>query len=279
MKCADCQDVLADYALDSLGPLEAEQVAAHLADGCMECQQQLEDVRASWAAMAGTLQPINPPSHVRADLLARLRSESTPTSGRFERVFTPEPEPVTLARHDRNKPRRWRGYSMLAYAAATLCGIAFGFWFASTTTSDAELADRYHAQLQKAERTFGVPPMRFAALHVSENRPEIRGHLIWDSMAEELHVYAFDLGAPGEGSLYRLSFVQDDGTWVAVGDLNVGPDGVCSAVLELPRLTGAVARVVVTTEPLDATIAVGQSHGPIGLTGKFLKQQPSQQGF
>jgi hypothetical protein len=272
MKCVDCQDVLAEYALDSLEPREAEQVAAHLANGCVECRQHLEDVRESWAAVAGTLQLVHPPLHVKADLFARLHAQSKPASGKREHAFTPEPEPSTVSRDGQGmgSSRRWQ--FIVPYVAATLCGIAIGFWFASSSEKDSNLAGRYQLQLQQAERTFGTPQMRFAALQMSENRAEIRGYLIWDSVAEELHIFAFDLGAPADGSVYRLSFVLDDGTWVPVSNLDVGPDGVCSAVVDLPSLAGPLSHVVVTTEPIKGTSTDGNTHGPIGLTGEFFKQ-------
>ena len=270
MNCVDCQDALAEYALDSLEPREAEQVAAHLAEGCVECRQKLDDARASWAALADTLQPVHPPPRVKADLLARLRAELKPPCVRPAHTLTPAHTP--LSRDGRSKESSWRWYSMLPYLAATLCGIAIGFWFAKSSAVDSELTGRYYLQLRQAQRTFGTPQMRFAALHVSENLPETRGYLIWDSVAEELHVFAFDLGAPADGSVYRLSFVLDDGTWVPVGNLNVGPDGVCSAAITLPKLAGSVSRVVVTTEPIHGANADSGTHGPIGLTGEFLKQ-------
>jgi hypothetical protein len=113
--------------------------------------------------------------------------------------------------------------------------------------------------------------MRFAALHLSENRPDVNGYLILDSVAGELHVYAFDLGAPPEGSVYRIWFVADDDTWNPAGDLSVGADGVSSTVLKVPALTKPVSRVLVTTEPVAGSNADGKTHGPIGLIGKFLQ--------
>ena len=210
MKCVDCQDLLTEYALDSLGPRESEQVAEHLAGGCTDCRQYLDVVRAEWSALADTLQPAPPPSHVKAELLARIRAESSRASIRRQHVFSPEPELVTIARDGQSRQSAWRWQSMLPYVAATLCGIGLGFWSARNTTFDSSLVDRYNAQLMQAERTFGAPQMRYAALHLSENRPEVRGFLIWDSVAAQMHVYAFDLGVPPSGSTYRLWFVSDD---------------------------------------------------------------------
>jgi hypothetical protein len=269
MKCVDCQDVLAEYALDTLEPGESNQVTAHLADGCVECQRYLDDVRGSWAAMADTLQPARPPSQVASDLFARLRAESNAPGVRIQHAFSSEAESVTLSRNDGDMQRSPRWQLVWPYVAATLIGIAVGFWYARSSGVDAELAGRYREQLQEAERTFGAPQMRFAALHVSENRPEIRGHLIWDGIAQQLHIYAFDMGTPPDGSGYRLSLVLEDGTWVRIGNLNVGPDGVCTAVFDLPRLDGRVSRVVVTTEPTDGADADGQAHGRVDLTGEF----------
>ena len=159
---------------------------------------------------------------------------------------------------------------MLPYVAATLCGVALGFWSARSSTIDAEMVDRYHAQLLQAERTFGAPQMRFAALHLAGNHPQVGGYLIWDSVAADLHIYAFDLGAPADGSVYRLWFVADDETWTPVGDLDVGPNGVCSAVIKLPMMTRSATSVVVTTEPKSGAPVDDKTHGPIGLRGELL---------
>jgi hypothetical protein len=113
--------------------------------------------------------------------------------------------------------------------------------------------------------------MRFAALHVTENRPDVNGYLIWDSVAGELHVYAFGLGAPPEGSVYRIWFVADEDTWTPAGDLSVGADGVCSTVLKVPAQAKPASRVVVTTEPAGDSNADEKTHGPIGLIGEFLQ--------
>jgi anti-sigma-K factor RskA len=272
MKCVDCQDVLTEYALDSLGPRECEQVAEHLAAGCKDCQQYLDEVRAEWAALADTLPAATPPAHVKADLLTRIRAESAPSSVRRGYALSPEPEPVILSRDDRTmQAGRWRWQSVLPYIAATLCGIAIGYWFARGAATDSSLVDRYHAQLMQAERTFGTPQMRFAALHLSENRPDVNGYLIWDSVAGELHVYAFDLGALPADSIYRIWFVADDDTWIPAGDLSVGPDGVCCTVLKVPAREEPASRVVITTEPAGGTAADGKTHGPVGLMGEFLQ--------
>jgi anti-sigma-K factor RskA len=270
MKCVDCQDLLAEYALDSLGPREKEQVAEHLADGCTDCQQHLDAMRESWSAVALALEPVPPPNELKTDILSRLRTQSEPSKASRWPALSPEPEPIIISQGGWSSEgtRRWK--SVLTYLAAALCGIAVGFWFARDWGIESTLVDRYHSQLQQAERTFGAPQMRFAALQVSGNQPQVRGYLIWDSVASELHVYAFELGAPPAGSVYRLWLVADGDKWVPVGDLKIGPDGVCSAVLRLPKLASPASGVVVTTEPTGGTTTETQPHGPIGLQGEFL---------
>jgi hypothetical protein len=268
MNCVDCHNALAEFALDSLEPREKQQVADHLA-GCLDCKRHLEDVRESWATLAGTLQPASPPPRLKADLLARLSAEPRSQTIRSRQIFSAAPEPVTLLRESRNTEGAWRWRSVAPYVAVTLCGIALGFWFGRSRTIDSQLVDRYHSQLLHAERTFGAPQMRFAALHVFDNRPNVQGYLIWDSLAEELHAYAFDLKPPGEGAAYRLWF-DSNGTWIAAGDLNVGLHGVCSAVLSTPPSENPTTRIVVTTEPIDGPNVDTKPQGPIGLSGQFL---------
>jgi hypothetical protein len=263
--------VLAEFALDALGPRESEQVAEHLAGGCEDCQQQLDAVRAEWAALAGALPPVHPSEQLKTDLLARVRAESAPANTPRGYYLSPEPDPVSVLRDEGaiDRGRRWR--SMFPYVAASLCGIALGYWYARSTAIDSSLVDRYNAQLSQAEQTFGAPQMRFAALHMSENRPEVRGYLIWDSVATELHVYAFDLAAPPTGSVYRLWLVSDDDSWTRAGDLQINSDGVGTSVIDVPTPVQPTSRVVVTTEPINRSDTDSKSHGPVGLVGEFPK--------
>jgi hypothetical protein len=270
MKCADCQVVLAEFAIDALEPRESEQVVEHLAGGCDECQQQLEAVRAEWAALADGLPPVSAPAQLKNNLLARIgASSSSNTKPRY--YLSPEPEPVTILRDvgATKGGRRWQ--SILPYVAASLCGIALGYGFARGTSRDPSLVERYNAQLSQAEQTFGAPQMRFAALRMSENRPEVRGYLIWDSVASELHVYAFDLGPPPDGFAYQLWIVSDNETWIAAGDLQIGPNGVGTIIINVPALTQPSSRVVVTTEPINRSDTNPQQRGPVGLVGEFPK--------
>ena len=175
---------------------------------------------------------------------------------------------MTISRDDAatKHVRRWQ--LVLPYVAASLCGVVLGYWFARGTSYDPNPVDRYNAQLSRAEQTFGAPQMRFAALRMSENRPEVRGYLIWDSVAAELHVYTLDLGEPPAGSVYRLWFVSDDETWTAIGQLEAGPDGVGTTIIHVPTPPQTASRVVVTTEPISRSDTNPQRPGPVGLVGR-----------
>lgn len=272
MKCTDCQVLLPEFALDVLEPGESAQVAEHLAAGCADCRQCLDDVRAAWASMADMLPPIAPPPELKAVVLARARADTAPRPARpraIECAEFSERASVAAPRAGRTgaPARRWR--FALPYVAALLAGIALGCWFAQGTPSDRRLIARYHDQLQQAERTFGAPRMRYASLHTSDDRQRVQGTLIWDDVAAELHVYAFDLDPPPDGSIYRLWFVADDASWIHAGDLAVGPGGVCSAVISVPAPARLTSRVAVTTESKTGTGRGEQQHGPIGFRGEF----------
>ena len=98
----DPHDLTAAYALDALGPDEAEAYERHLGQ-CEECREQLAELNEGAAALAfGTVAPA-PPARLRASILDAAAAERSNV--------------VPLLR------RRWVGRVLAVAAAAAACVI------------------------------------------------------------------------------------------------------------------------------------------------------------
>lgn len=64
------------YALGALDSEELRDFEHHLARGCAECEERLDDCREALARAAASLEPVAPPPRVKAELLRRIGAES-----------------------------------------------------------------------------------------------------------------------------------------------------------------------------------------------------------
>jgi len=272
MNCNDCQNLLPEYALVALAPREMQQVEKHLESGCAACREQLEEIRLAWSTMAGTLEPVSPPPEVKQDLIARIREEvkveatqeATPTRVQEERR---EERADRAPEHAERHPARW--LAALPYVAASLFGIGLGFWLFSQGNLDEDLAALHRERVAEAEQTFGV---KFAKLDVTGDEGHHSGYLVWDGLAEQLHVVAYGLAVPAGNAVYRVWLVTDDHRSFYVGDLAPPRDGVVSAVLNLPEMPDAKAiRAVITLEPRHGGQPTAEPQGPTKLSGTIIE--------
>ena len=131
----DAHDLTAAYALDALGPDEAEAYERHLSQ-CEECREQLAELNETATALAFSTVAPAPPARLRAAILDAAAAERSNV--------------VPLLR------RRWvaRGLAVAAAAAACIAvGLAVSLSQSSHTTQTAF--------------TLMVNPNRTATLHVS----------------------------------------------------------------------------------------------------------------
>ena len=274
MNCADCQGRLEEYALEALSRHDAEQVAAHLATGCPQCRSMLAEIETTWALLGESLQPVAPPAHLKSALFEQIRSGGLPTRQ------TRQADVVTLSEPDES-PRLVgagrRGPAVAACLAATLLGILAGVWYVSPSAEESRglafLEERLQALTQRYGDTADPAKIHVGSLTLAGGQRAVSGHLIVDNIAGQLHLYAFDLQPPAAGKSYQLWFVADGDRWLAGGRLAVKPDGVFTAVVDLPELAEGATRIVVTEEPdADEAPAAPQSrqHGPERLSGSLL---------
>ncbi|HEX6963147.1 MAG TPA: anti-sigma factor [Lacipirellula sp.] len=233
--CQQCRDDLAEYDLGAADAARAEEVAAHLA-ACRACRQELDDVRAAWAAMPLALTPIEPSSGLFDKVASRLddgeAAHSGMRPGRVERVLS------------------------YLVAAAVFIGLSVGLWQLGQPADDAAVRQtaeqfaRRLGRLQEMERLLSADGVRLVSLNSDAAEGEVEGFILWDVTADQWHFYADRLPPPPDGQSYQIWVVGRNEQYKPGPVLSRTPDGLGSAVVDLHKLeVREAAKAVVTLEP------------------------------
>jgi hypothetical protein len=265
MNCKECQNLLAEYAIDTLEPNAQRRVATHLSNGCVDCREQLREINEAWATLTDTLSTAAPPASLKQELLSRVKADQMPRlSSEMESVLPAKGNAETTLIRTRS------ALAFSPYIAASLIGILAGYWFASNApSSSTKLVQEYHAHISESQRLFGKDQVYLASLQFSEKQPGGEGHLVEDAVTRQLHCYAFGLGELAEGAVFRLWFVSSEDEWQPVGDLKIQPGGLGIAVLSRPQALHPWVRAVVTMEEKGPGAALEKPRGPVRLSGEF----------
>jgi anti-sigma-K factor RskA len=70
------------YAVGALDGEELRDFENHLARGCAECEERLDDCREALAKAAASLEPVVPPPRAKTELLRRIGAEANASSAR-----------------------------------------------------------------------------------------------------------------------------------------------------------------------------------------------------
>jgi len=117
MRYAESHPDLTAFVSGGLEPDEAREVERHLSS-CSLCRNELEGLRKVNRALAAAPPPVDPPSHLKGEILARMRAE------RSSRPEYAEPEKPTGA----PEIKRFHLLSGVA-AAAVVAVVALGLFF------------------------------------------------------------------------------------------------------------------------------------------------------
>lgn len=266
MNCAECEKLLSEFACGSLAPDEFAAVRQHLSQGCEHCEEELERWRETLSVLAMTTPSQTPPARLRKALLARVHAELE-SAIPVARHPSPGGVPATQERS-----LTWRFAA--PYIAATLCAVVAGVaavrWTDQRLETQAALELDFARRMAEARQTFESPHVRTAAFGSNGANAHIDGQLIWDSVAGEVHFYAFNLGLPATDTHFQLWFVDQAGSWISVGTLAPSESGSCTALLRLPSRPQGIVRTVVTEEP-NATVATSPAkpRGPERMIADF----------
>lgn len=233
--CQQCRDDLAEYDLGAADAARAEEVAAHLAV-CRACRQELEDVRAAWAALPLALTPIEPSSGLFDKVASRIddgdAAHSGVQAGRAERVLS------------------------YLVAAAVFIGLSVGLWQLGQPADDAAVRQtaeqfaRRLGRLQEMERLLAADDVRLVSLNGAAADQEVEGLILWDITADQWHFYADHLPPLAEGKAYQVWVVGQNGKYQPGPTLSRNAYGLGSAVVDLRKLgVREAAKAMVTLEP------------------------------
>jgi anti-sigma-K factor RskA len=208
MNSAEVHPNLAAFALSGLEAGETAEIRRHLGS-CPDCQSELEELRKVNRALDAAPPPASPPSHLKADILSRVRAERLSPSSK-EGAEASSPVEEQRRSHRTSRFNRFKGLRIvLPSAAAALVamialGVFFGFLRAETPVATIQL----------------IPTPQVAAglegyWGVAVIRPQPSGN-----QQVELRLNNFE--EPEPGSYYELWFVSGDkrisaGSFTSVG--------------------------------------------------------------
>jgi anti-sigma factor RsiW len=238
VNCHECHERLAEYALGLLPTDEAQDVRAHLAHGCDDCQQELAALNGAVSILGDDLPPVDPPAAVWTTIEQRIASQQV--------------RPIQLASTVQRPAAARVLRSLVPYLAASLAGIVVG---GSLVRWDpkADTHTPLAAKISEAQGVFGAPRAQLArlgSLHAGAGGAAL---LSCDAVAGELHFVATGWPAPAADKQYWL-WVQD-----AAGErrgripLEVSTAGGVSLVAPLPPAGYDLTTTVVTEESLPVS--------------------------
>jgi Anti-sigma-K factor rskA len=125
----------AAFVLYALEPEQELAVRAHL-PGCLSCREAAQATELVAGELAGSVEQVEPPARLRADILAR----ATSPPGWHPPARRPRPLPVPAPRPPERAPRRRRRVVALAVAAIITVGGLAGYTANLQQQHDAEVA-------------------------------------------------------------------------------------------------------------------------------------------
>jgi anti-sigma-K factor RskA len=251
IRCEDCQPWLTEFALDELAGDLRDQVASHLASGCKACNDELAEMVANFAALAGTLPLESPPPHVERDLLQRVS----------ERRAVQPATPVRVSRRTLT-----RGLIVAAAVlAASLIGIA-AWTIRQQAITNQRLAEqvaefqRRLAEADKAQHFSPVPQLSFASRGVAAPATPVHGYIVTDHVARQWHVYVFNLPPLPDDRVYQLWFVADNGKLIPAASAKADDTGTVSQLIDLPSELPTIAGLAISDESTSGSSAPTGTH-------------------
>ncbi len=73
MNCHECNEILNEYALGILDPMDAIKVSEHIDSGCEYCRENLRSIDSATAVLSHNTTPISPPDDLKGQLLKVIR--------------------------------------------------------------------------------------------------------------------------------------------------------------------------------------------------------------
>lgn len=267
-------------ALDRLENQEARAMAAHLAEGCDECEAELRSLREALAAMAISVAGEGPAERIWQRLERRLEGEKT--SGLAEYRRTPG-LPAERAREraaetepHRGVSRRWRTATGLASAAAIMLAVLavnFAKRISTVQQQDSirltaletqardlsrQLADRDRqvvtlreelAMTGQLTRAVLAPDLRTVKLGPLPPAPDAAGLVAMSESNKHAVLQVAGLPQPPRDKEYELWWIGSKSGPVRAAVFSPGPHGGATVACALPPSGERLLAGAITLEP------------------------------
>lgn len=249
LTCAEADDLAPAAALDALEAREDTALRAHLA-ACPESHPAFAAFALTAASLAELVDPVPPPSSVKARLLAAVaedlasRDAGAPDTTPAASATTPDvvasPPPVGLVT-ERGRRRPIMGWVLAAAAVIAIVALAGLSLFLQTRVDTAE---QLAVQLRDAIGAAGQPGAQVATVSGTDAQPGAGGFVVLPVDGTG-YLVVDDLAPLAAGQVYEA--------WTIVGDAAPVPAGLATptdglAIFPLPP--GAAVQVVaLTIEP------------------------------
>jgi hypothetical protein len=221
-------------ALNTLDSDEARSLEEHLT-GCAECRAELDDVQSTFASIALSVTPIDPPAELRSRILeiAKTTPQEPKTAAPVERptaspddgysssnvvpLMTKAPLTPLPARRKSGS----RAIKLLALAASVAFVVAaiglFLIWnreksvrgqliLANNRLKETELE---LARERGLRQMLASPDSRISQLQGTDNAPNATGKLAVDRNTGRAVLLAYNLPPPPAGKEYQLWYIAD----------------------------------------------------------------------
>lgn len=262
------------YLSGTLDDVEAEDMRAHLAQGCPSCIGALAEARATVQHLPLLLEPVPPGSQVRERLLKRIdEAKGNGSTSIGGTKSEPKPRPAF----------RWRPVAAAVVCAALAVGATYATMQMRISETKREIAslhggideleerasglERVADELRRASRGFDefMGVVRSSALEVvslqgAESHPDAWGRLFWDREQNVCHVITHALNPAEEGRTYRLWLETDENERIAGGEFNIDDNGRARISLSLPGDTPERLNLTISYGPAETQ---NDSDGPV----------------
>ncbi len=246
MNCEECRQAISEYVLDFLAKAEARLIEEHLAS-CSACQAEMEEVTAELALLPGLLEPSSPSPSVKAKLLNKIKITEpvSPTPS----YTHPAESGVSVSVYE-----QWKsafsflfpyavGFAMCFMAGFTVLRV---FQLQQQPTTKAP-ATQHH--LVKASEAKFPTSFRFASASLSDSKYLTSAVFIWDKVASEWHLFAFDLQTGVKE--FQLWLIDPDGKRIHLGTMTSEGDGFGSALIKAPARFPQNSSVAITSGSMN----------------------------
>jgi hypothetical protein len=267
-------DLCAAHALGSLDASEREALEAHLAEGCAECEAELQGLSGAVRRVAAAAAPRVPSPELRARVRAAAAAEPRRTAAAEPRPAPAAPRPVSVVEPIR-RPRRayatWAmGTAAAAFAIATLLAWNTTERLRTEIAATRAQLDRAQRELEDARRwaaVFDSPMARSVSLAPTpQGLGLMRARATFDPRSRRA-VIAFENMVAPAGSDFQLWALHGNG--VASMGL-VHADAAGHAIMRLENMDpGTLAGFAVSLEREGGSSKPDAPEGPVVLAGKF----------